>query len=73
MVYHQNALKSGQMHVSIPALGMGTRYQLLGGENLALITQTYMNRLKLAVSNCSPDFTVRFAIASFGSHSLVDI
>ena len=72
MVYHQNAVKSGQMHVSIPALGMGTRYQLLGGENLALITQTYMNRLKLAVSNCS-DFTVRIAIASFGSHSLVDI
>ncbi|KAL9181842.1 hypothetical protein ACHAXT_012185 [Thalassiosira profunda] len=51
MVYHQNALKSGQMHVSIPALGMGTRYQLLGGENLALITQTYMNRLKLAAKH----------------------
>ena len=72
MVYHQNALKSGQMHVSIPALGMGTRYQLLGGENLALITQTYMNRLKLAVSYCSA-FIVRIAIASFGPHSLVDI
>ena len=52
-LYHQNCLRSGQLHMAMASIGVFTRYLLLGGGNLSLLKQTYDDKFPM-VSKHSP-------------------
>ena len=43
-------MRTGQVDFAVLSLGLGFRASLLGGENLSLLQQSYVDQLKLAVS-----------------------
>jgi len=59
ITYHHNAMKMGQVHIAVAALGVSCRYLLLGGENLSLLQQLYDDKFRL-VAKHSKSFVAKY-------------
>jgi len=50
-MHHRKAMRLGQVHIAMCALGMSCRYKLLGGENLSLFTLSYNDHFRLVAKH----------------------